>query len=364
MKRRDFAIGIGASAVAAGWLRAQTATNAAGGVAPSPADPDKAWTAAQSLPSLGATDAFLIQQHGKITFERYGADHGPDTPHISWSMAKSFTHALVGLAVKAGKVDIDTPLTLAPRPDPKLNLRALLTLTDGLDWHEANYGLIDSDATKMLYGEGRFDGAAFTIAKAQAVPPGTRWNYSTGAFQLAAAELAHRLFPEAKTPETKRAAMRDWMNAALFQPLGMSTAQPEFDAAGTFIGGSLVYASARDFAKFGELYRQDGVWSGQRLLPQGWVDFARTRTRSPNYGAGFWLESDRKDPAGRWSLMAGKGPADAFSAQGHAGQVIVVIPSKAAVVVRLGLMPDGQEHWLALGRWLAPILNALPDSKA
>jgi CubicO group peptidase (beta-lactamase class C family) len=362
MKRRDFAIGIGASAVAAGWLRAQTAANAAGGASPS--DPDNAWTAAQNLPALGTTDAFLIQQHGKITFERYGADHGPQTPHISWSMAKSITHALAGLAVKAGKVDIDTPLTLAPRPDPKLNLRALLTLTDGLDWHEANYGLIDSDATKMLYGEGRFDGAAFTIAKAQAVPPGTRWNYSTGAFQLAAAEIAHRLFPEAKTPETKRAAMRDWMNAALFQPLGMSTAQAEFDAAGTFIGGSLVYASARDFAKFGELYRLDGVWNGQRLLPQGWVDFARTPTRSPNYGAGFWLESAQKDPAGRWSLMAGKGPADAFSAQGHAGQVIVVIPSKAAVVVRLGLMPDGQEHWLALGRWLAPILNALPDSKA
>jgi CubicO group peptidase (beta-lactamase class C family) len=152
--------------------------------------------------------------------------------------------------------------------------------------------------------------------------------------------------------------MADWMSARLFEPLGMTSAVPEFDAAGTFVGGSLVYATARDFARFGELYRQDGVCNGKRILPRGWVAFARKPTVQPVYGAGWWLEApaDNKEP----SLMRGAGPMDAFSAQGHNGQVILVIPSRGVTLVRLGLMDDGAAAWTALAAWLTPIVNALP----
>ncbi|MEO8926917.1 MAG: serine hydrolase, partial [Caulobacteraceae bacterium] len=307
------------------------------------------------------SDAFLIVQNGRLVFERYGQGHGPATRHIAWSMTKSVTQALAGVAVAQGKVDIDRPLKTAPGANPKLTLRALLTLTDGLKWDEADYDPARSDATKMLYGPGRLDGAAYAAAKPQAFPPGTHWNYSTGAFQLAAAELQMNLFPDARTPTARRATMAAWMRHGLFDPIGMASAVPEFDAAGTFVGGSFLYATARDFARFGELYRLDGVWKGHRILPNGWVEFARTPTIQPAYGAGFWLEAKAgNSPA---SLLGGAGPMDTFSAQGHEGQVIAIVPSKALVVVRLGLMPDDDPVWKAFAEWLTPVIDALPDTK-
>ena len=374
MKRRDFAIGLGAGGLAAlsggagraqvGALHMVAAPPTMGWITGEPrgdiAVAEQAWARAAS-PSgpLGRTDALLIAQDGKLVFERYGAGHGPDVRHISWSMAKSVTHALTGIAVNEDQVDIDAPLRTVAHPDPKLSLRALLTLTDGLAWDEGSYKPTDSDAARMLYGPGRFDGAAYAAARAQAHPPGTRWNYSTGAFQLAAAELQARLFPTLTAPRARRAAMAGWMQSRLFGPLGMTSALAEFDAAGTFAGGSLVYATARDFARFGEFYRQDGVWAGRRMLPEGWVKFARTPTVEPVYGAGFWLEA----PAGHRppSLMGGHGPLDAFSCQGHNGQIVLIVPSKKLVLTRLALMPDDDAAWVRLGKWLTPIVNAFPD---
>ncbi len=275
-------------------------------------------------------------------------------------MTKSFTHALVGIAVARRAVGIDRPLKIMTPAQPKLTLRALLTLTDGLLWDEGDYDPAHSDATRMLFGEGRFDGASYVAAKPRAFAPGEHWNYSTGAFQLAAAELQANLFPDARSPGDRRAAMARWMRRVLFEPLGMTTAQPEFDAAGTFVGGSFLYASARDFARLGELYRLDGVWKGRPILPPGWVAFARAPTVQPAYGAGFWLEA----PSGNSppSLMGGAGPMEAFSAQGHGGQLIAIVPSKALVVVRLGLMDDGPAAWKALGEWLTPLIVNLPDA--
>ena len=335
MKRRTFTIGLGASLVASSLARAQSV----------------------GQPAIGQTDALLILRHGKVVREEYGVDLGPTTRHISWSMAKSITHALAGIAVAEGRINLDRPLKSRPNGDPKLSLRSLLTLTDGLDWDEGDYDPAKSDAARMLYGPGRLNGAAYTAAKTQAHPPGTRWNYSTGAYQLAAAELQANLFPDARAPGERRAAMADWMTSRLFGPLGMTSAVAEFDASGGFVGGSLVYATARDFARFGELYRLDGVWNGRRILPPGWVAFARAPTVQPVYGAGFWLET--KAGHSPRSLMDGAGPMDAFSAQGHNGQVILIIPSKSAVVVRLGLMDDGDAAWKALGEWLTPIVNGL-----
>ena len=362
MKRRDFNIGLATLGLAAApfaaradvkWTPAATRRDTAA--------LDAAWAGANSgaIPAMGATNAFLILQDGALVYERYDPDGGENVRHVSWSMAKSITQALIGIAVGDGVVDIDRPLRTPHISDPKLTLRHLVTLTDGLAWDEGNYDPARSDATRMLYGDGRFDGAAYVAAKPQEVPPGTRWRYSTGAFHLAAAELQANLFPEAKTPERRRAAMAGWMRRRLFAPVGMTSAVPEFDAAGTFVGGSLLYATARDFARFGELYRNQGIWNGRQVLPAGWVQFARTPTRQPAYGAGWWLEA--KAGNSETSLMAGEGPMDGFSAQGHNGQAVLVVPSKSAVVVRLGLMDDGSAAWKALGEWLTPIVNALPD---
>ena len=360
MKRRDFAMGLGAT-LAAAPVVARAEVNWTPSRRRDISALDKAWAAAASgaTPALGQTDALLILQDGVLVYERYGPDHGPETRHIAWSMTKSITHALTGIAVGEGKVDIDRPLKTPHAGDPKLTLRHLITLTDGLDWDEGDYDPAKSDATRMLYGSGRFDGAAFVAAKAQAVPPGTRWRYSTGAFHLAAAELQANLFPEARTSDARRAAMADWMDTRLFKPIGMTSALAEFDASGTFVGGSLLYATAQDFARFGEFYRNDGIWFGRRILPVGWVAFARKPTLQPAYGAGWWLEA--KAGNSEASLMRGAGPMDTFSAQGHNGQLIAVIPSKAATVVRLGLMDDGDAAWTALAAWLTPIVNGLPD---
>ncbi len=363
MKRRDFAMGVGA-AIAAGPLLAPAAARADIAWTAAPGRDvsvwDKAWARAASGadPALGQTDALVIVQDGTLVYERYGADSGPGVRHISWSMAKSITHALVGIAVGDGLIDIDAPLKLRHAGDPSLTMRHLLTLTDGLAWDEGDYDPAKSDATRMLYGEGRFDGAAYVAAKPQAYPPGTHWRYSTGSFHFAAAELQAHLFPTAVTPEARRRTMADWIQRRLFDPLGMTSAIAEFDAAGTFVGGSLVYATARDFARFGEMYRNNGGWDGKQVIPPGWQVFGRRPSQmQPAYGAGWWLET--KPGNGEPSLMRGEGPMETFSAQGHNGQVIAVVLSKRAVVVRLGLMDDGEAAWTALSGWLAPVVNAL-----
>ncbi|MDB5482631.1 MAG: hypothetical protein JWO83_3684 [Caulobacteraceae bacterium] len=369
MKRRDFNIGLAAAGLGATLAAAPFAARAdvrweTPGAGLDTSALDAAWARAASgaIAALGQTDAFLILRDGALLYERYGPDGGQDVRHVSWSMAKSITQALIGIAVGDSVVDIDRPLKTPHRSDPNLTLRHLITLTDGLAWDEGDYDPARSDAARMLYGEGRFDGAAYVAAKPQEIPPGTRWRYSTGAFHLAAAELQANLFPRAKTPERRRAAMADWMGRRLFDPIGMTSAVPEFDAAGTFVGGSLLYATARDFARFGELYRNQGIWDHRQVLPEGWVAFARRRTLQRAYGAGWWVEAraGNDEP----SLLRGAGPMDAFSAQGHNGQVILVVPSKGAVLVRLGLMDDGAKAWEALGRWLVPVVNALPDRTA
>ena len=198
MKRRDFAIGATALTASALGMGAGAAARAADlAVAPFRGRQDqveRAWRQAMSgaRPVLGRSDALLILQGGKITFERYGADHGPGVRHVSWSMAKSFTHALVGIGVADGRVDIDRPLSLVSHPDPGLTLRRLLNLTDGHDWREASYEPEKSAAARMLYGPGRLDGASYTAAMHQAAQA-LLGKHDFSAFRAAACQAASPL---------------------------------------------------------------------------------------------------------------------------------------------------------------------------
>jgi CubicO group peptidase (beta-lactamase class C family) len=303
-------------------------------------------------PELGETRAVVVVHGGRIVAERYMHGYSASTRLVSWSMAKSITQALVGIAVRMGLVDIDKPMGnprwAAGVARNAVTWRQWLQMVDGQDYHEI--GVADptrNDAARMLFGAGRRDVAAYAASLPQIHAAGTHWNYNTAGIELVDDALGRVFAPNAGAAE-RRAKVADVLARELFAPLGMTSALPEFDAAGTFLGGSLVYATARDFARFGLLYLRDGVWDGRRILPAGWVDFARTRGPAPNgdqYGAGWWI-----------------GPADHFSAQGHEGQLITVVPSKDLVVVRLGHLDD-RHGWPALTRWMQALVAAFPDAR-
>lgn len=322
---------------------------------------------AEPMGPMGQTRAVVVIFRGQLVLERYGQGFGPDTRLVSWSMAKSFTQALVGAAVLEGRVAIDTPMGnrrwAAGDPRAATTWRQWLQFTDGLRYTELGATAPQrSDAARMLFGPGRRDPIGFAASLPQIHPAGTVWNYSTASSNLIADALTERLAPGAD-PAARRAAMAGFMRDKLFGPIGMRSAFPEFAPDGTFLGGSLIYATARDFARFGLLYARDGVWNGTRLLPEGWVDFARTPGPASNadiYGAGWWVQPADGPGRPRTSLYNGE-PRDGFSAQGHDGQVILVVPSRDLVVVRLGQMyGPAAPAWDAIGTLTQDIALSLP----
>jgi CubicO group peptidase (beta-lactamase class C family) len=319
-------------------------------------------------PELGETRAVVIVHHGRVVAEKYAPGYTAATRLISWSMAKSVTQALVGIAVREKLVDIDQPMGNPrwARDDPrqKITWRQWENMVDGQDYHEIGEdNPTSNDAARMLYGEGRRDVAAFGAGLPLVHDPGTWWNYNSAGVNLVCDALG-RVFAPGADPAGRRQRVLDVLSHELFGPLGMRSAQPEFDAAGTFIGSAFVYATARDYARFGLLYLRDGVWEGRRVLPEGWVDFARTRGPASNsslYGAGFWLNPPVGDPM-HDRAPCPHGPRDLFTAQGHEGQLITIVPSKDLVIVRLGLMND--HHFDALGRWMEGLIALFPDARA
>ena len=177
--------------------------------------------------------------------------------------------------------------------------------------------------------------------------------------------LGRAFAPGVTDPTQRRARMAETMSRELFAPLGMTSASPQFDAAGTFMGSALVYATARDYARFGLLYLRDGVWEGRRLLPPGWVDLARTGTRAEHggrYGAGWWIEPAPGASVSPefTSLTSPSAGPDLFYAQGFQGQLIVVAPSRDLVIVRLGLIDD-RIGWPPLREWMHSLIALFPS---
>jgi CubicO group peptidase (beta-lactamase class C family) len=289
---------------------------------------------------LGETHALVVIQGGRLVLERYGKGRGPEDTCHSWSKAKSITQALVGILAMDGRLDIHAPADVpewsgAGDPRSAITLDQLLRMSSGLKFTEVYLPDQPSDVIPMLFGEGAEDVAAFAAAMPLAHEPGAFWSYSSGTTNIVSRIAARAL--GAAGPDFEA-----FMRARLFDPLGMTSATPKFDAAGTFIGSSFCFATPRDFARFGLLYLRDGVWEGKRLLPEGWVDYARTKTwqQEPEntdspYGAHWWLG------------MAGPG---SFSANGYDGQYTVVIPDLDMVVVRHGVTPaefkDDLQGWL------------------
>lgn len=316
---------------------------------------------------LGETRAVVIVQGGQLVYERYGEGYSAETRQVSWSMAKSITHALVGAAVLQGRVSIDAPMG-NPRwrggdRRAAITWRQWLQMVDGSDYIETADNVANSGNANMLFGPGRQDVARWAAARPLIHDPGAHWNYTSAGTLLISDALTRVIAPDSHNPIDRRYRMRAWMDTALFRPIGMHPIV-EFDPQGTFYGSSLVYATPQDFARFGLLYLRDGVWDGRRLLPAGWVDFARTPGPASNadiYGAHWWLTPRHGDGRPARSLIVGAEARDAFSAQGYQGQIIVVVPSKDLVLVRLGLFDGGTESWDALGDWATQIISAFGD---
>lgn len=310
---------------------------------------------------VGQTRALLVLRDGEPIYERYASGFGPDSKLISWSMAKSITAVLTGFLVADGQLSLDGPAPVAAwqrAGDPRgaITLRDLLHMSSGLEHVETGDPVWKGDTVDMLFGPGAADMAGFAEAKPAAAQPGEAFNYSSATSVILSDIIADTLTPS-QNAEARREAMREFIHGRLTEPLGMTSLTPEFDAKGTMIGGSIMHATARDYARFGEFLRNHGVVGGQRLLPETWMRFMLTPSATDGgYGGHIWL--NRRRPAGApAALWPDRGPNDLFACIGHQGQYIIVSPSQRVTVVRLGVTADDQ--FPALRRHLADLTEAL-----
>jgi len=208
----------------------------------------------------------------------------------------------------------------------------------------------------MLFGVGAEDMAGFAEAKPAVAAAGERFNYSSATSVILSGILADTLTPS-NNAEARRDAVREFIAGRLAEPLGMDSLTPEFDARGTMIGGSIMHATARDYARFGEFLRNHGVVNGQRLLPESWMRFMLTPSANDaGYGGHIWLNRPRRAGVSA-ALWPERGPNDLFACIGHQGQYIIVSPSQRVTIVRLGVTAEGQ--FPALRRRLADLTAAL-----
>lgn len=301
-------------------------------------------------PPFRRTKAVVVVHDGKVIAERYAAGIGVETPLLGFSMTKSVVNALIGILTQQGHISPSFPAPIpewrgANDPRREIEVEHLLRMTTGLALDETNSGFDPS--SQMVYL--RDDMAGSVVNAAVIAPPGTRWAYSSATTQL----LARIVRDAAGGPEQTLAfAWRE-----LFNPLGMRNVTLEFDASGTLQGSTYMLASARDRARFGLLYLNDGIAGGKRLLHEDWVDFSAAATLGSDYGAGFWTNrSEHEHAKGR--VRSGI-PRDAFFASGDLGQRVVIMPSQRLVVVRLGDSVDPTGDIRGLARLVKEVIAAV-----
>lgn len=299
-------------------------------------------------PTFGETHAVVLVHKGRIVAERYGFGADASTRLLSWSMAKSVLHSLVGILVEQGRLDPDTP---APISEWEGDARSSITLThllrmiDGLDFNES-YKLPEdggegfSHCIDMLFGAGAHDHAGYTIGRPATHPPGTTFNYSSGTSNIVARVVCD-LIGEAEQATA-------WMREHLFDPVGMHSATPTYDTRGTFVGSSYLHMTARDWARFGLLHLRGGEWNGRQVVPRGWVEEER-RTRAADadggfYGTHWWTANDQRGT---------------FWASGYEWQRVMCVPSCDLVAVRLG--KTDQDNYDTPKAWFGELVSLFAD---
>jgi CubicO group peptidase (beta-lactamase class C family) len=290
----------------------------------------------------GDAFAFIVLHKGIPVAESYKPQFNRKTRLLSWSMAKSFINAMVGILVKQGKLDIHQPVGFDEwKQDErsKITLNDLMQMQSGLKWNE-DYGN-RSDVTLMLHCES--DMGHFALDRPIAYPCGTHWYYSSGSTNIVS-KLIRKQF-------TSDSAYYVFANNQLFNRIGMPDAVFEVDPTGTRVGSSYLYATARDYARFGLLFQNDGVINGEKILPEGWVKYTTTPASASDgvYGSFFWLNRSKRLPSA---------PEDMFACDGHDGQHIYILPTQQVVVVILGYSPTSRGG-MDVDRLLKDILSTL-----
>ena len=281
------------------------------------------------------THAMVVVYKKQIVAEKYADNITAATPLLGWSMTKSWTNALVGILVKNRKLDIYQPAPVKAWQSPddprgKITLDQLMRMSSGLEFEERY--LPFADATYMFYERNSM--AEYAAGKPLQFEPDTKWSYSSGTTNIIARIIRDHV-------GGTLADVHNFAREGLFDKLGMHSALIEPDPSGSFVGSSYGFATARDWARFGLLMKNDGVWKGERILPEGWVKYSTTPTpQAPKgqYGAQFWLNAGAKDnPADKIFRTL---PNDLYYMGGFNGQIVAVIPSWDLVIVRLGVTLD------------------------
>lgn len=294
----------------------------------------------------------VVVQNGAIIAEQYRQGFDRDTPQLSWSMAKGVMQALIGIAVGDGTLSLSDkqlmPQWRGGDPRAEITVGQLLHMGSGLQFNELYSAENASDVATMLFGPA--DMAGFAAAMPLEHAPGTVSRYSSGSSNILSHVLRDRL--QGAAGDT---GYLHYPQERLFSQIGMDSAVFEPDAAGVFVASSYVYATPRDYARFGQLYLQDGLWQGQRILPAGWVDYTRQPAlgSDPRYGSHWFLNQDQ-------SALPGL-PSDVTYLFGNEGQFIFVIPSKNAVIVRTGLMHGSARFEQDIVPVVQAIYASLPD---
>ncbi|MCC7549829.1 MAG: beta-lactamase family protein [Burkholderiales bacterium] len=289
------------------------------------------------------TTAVLVVHRGRLVAERYRPGFGPASGYRTWSTSKSITAALIGIAAGEGLIDLDAPLEFAQWSGPGDPRRAITGRH--LLWMSSGLFSGGSNSAGVYFG-GQDVASAATGGGLEA-RPGTRWKYANNDTLLLALALHRALADDARYLR--------YPYDRLLHRIGMYDTTMEVDHAGDFVASSQTYTTARDLARFGLLLLGDGMWQGQRILPQGWVRFLATPapTKPPTdgqwgYGAQFWL-LDR---------MPGV-PAGTFSTAGRKGQYVTVVPGHDLVIVRTGVDPEGSDF--AAHQLVADVVRAVQD---
>lgn len=316
-------------------------------------------------PEMGRSYAAAVVAGGRLVGERYGRrpvqdlrslepdppldQLGPDDTLLSWSMAKSITHLAVGVAQADGLLDVHDRVPEPQWADPgdprhAITWDDLLAMRPGLAWTEEYYDLggdVLPDVVTMLFTDAAADMAAYAAGFPLVDPPGSpeAFRYSSGTTNIVAANLQRVLGVDGP-------GMHRFLHERIFDPIGMASAREDYDGAGTFIGSSYVYATLRDWCRFGLLALRGGAWDGRAIVPPSWLDHGRT--------ARSW-EDELLHGAHWWTWDLDEVP---FGCHGFEGQRVICFPERDVVVVRLGR--GGDEQAIPLNRHLAEIAACFP----
>ena len=312
--------------------------------------------------NVGETQAIVVMHAGEVVAERYGDGFAPEMRFTGWSLSKSVTAVLAGMMVADGRMALNGAAHVpqwqrSGDPRSAITLRHLLQMRSGLRHHEGSDPPYNSDDVRMLFLDGRGDTAGWAEAQSLEYEPGTTFAYSSATTAILSDIMADTVAPDASSEERQR-AMQEFVEARLAVPLGMESLRGEYDASGTLLGASSFWATARDWAKFGEFLRNYGSIAGAQIVPRGWIEFMRSPSpAAPDYGAQLWL--NRPSEGERMVLFGGDHGEDIFGAVGHLGQYVIVAPKRRLTVVRLGWTQD--ENRKALTQELADIVALYPS---